>query len=35
MFRREFGQLFIDYYVRIKRTEIGRFEAYVKAGDNN
>ena len=30
LFSRELGKLFIDYYVRIKRTEIGRFEAYVK-----
>jgi glutamine synthetase len=32
LFRRELGQLFLDYYVRIKRTEIGRFETYVKEG---
>ncbi len=24
------GKLFIDYYVRLKETEIGRFEAYLK-----
>jgi glutamine synthetase len=30
LFTRELGKLFVDYYVRIKHTEIGRFEAYVK-----
>ena len=29
LFTRVLGKLFIDYYVKIKRTEIGRFETYV------
>ena len=29
LFRRELGQTFIDYYVRLKQTEIGRFEKFV------
>lgn len=27
LFRDEFGALFVDYYLKIKRTEVGRFEA--------
>jgi glutamine synthetase len=30
LFRRELGDLFVDYYVKIKRTEIDRFEAYTE-----
>jgi glutamine synthetase len=30
LFRNELGTLFIDYYLRIKRTEAGRFETYLK-----
>jgi glutamine synthetase len=30
LFRTELGSLFIDYYLSIKRTELGRFEAYLK-----
>ena len=29
LFRRELGQTFVDYYVRLKQTEIGRFEKFV------
>jgi glutamine synthetase len=30
LFRKEFGELFIDYYVKLKRTELNRYAAYVK-----
>ena len=30
LFRNAFGDLFIDYYVKLKRTEFGRFEAFLK-----
>jgi glutamine synthetase len=30
LFTEELGEIFMDYYVRIKRTEIGRFETFVK-----
>jgi glutamine synthetase len=30
LFRTELGSRFIDYYLGIKRTELGRFEAYLK-----
>jgi glutamine synthetase len=30
LFRSELGPVFIDYYVRLKRTEAGRFERYVQ-----
>ncbi len=29
LFRSELGQTFVDYYVRLKQTEIGRFEKFV------
>ena len=31
LFRREMGDLFIDYYVALKRTEVGRFTQFVGA----
>jgi glutamine synthetase len=33
LFRREFGDLFINYYLAFKRTEAGRFAQFV--GNNN
>jgi glutamine synthetase len=30
LFTKEFGKTFIDYYVRIKRTELQRYETYIK-----
>lgn len=30
LFSEEFGQTFVDYYTRLKRTELQRFETYVK-----
>ncbi len=33
LFRKELGQTFVDYYVRLKQTEIGRFDKFVS--DNN
>ena len=31
LFRDQFGNLFIDYYLALKRTELGRFQAFVEA----
>lgn len=31
LFRREFGDVFIDYYLRLKRTEAGRYQRFVAA----
>jgi glutamine synthetase len=34
LFRAQFGPIFIDYYLRLKRSELGRFEAWRKeSGD--
>ena len=30
LFREQFGKTFVDYYVKIKRTELQRYETYVK-----
>lgn len=30
LFRNEFGPLFMDYYLKFKRVEVGRFEAFLK-----
>jgi glutamine synthetase len=30
LFTRELGALFVDYYLRIKRTEFGRYETFLK-----
>lgn len=30
LFRNELGSLFVDYYLKLKRTEAGRYEAYAK-----
>ncbi len=30
LYRRELGDTFIDYYLRLKRTEVGRFEQFLK-----
>ena len=29
LFNRELGRTFVDYYIRLKQTEIGRFEKFV------
>jgi glutamine synthetase len=30
LFRRQFGDVFVDYYLRLKRSELGRFQAFLK-----
>jgi glutamine synthetase len=30
LFRRQFGDVFIDYYLRLKRSELGRFEDFLE-----
>ena len=30
LFAREFGEVFLNYYVKLKTTEIGRYESYVR-----
>ena len=30
LFRREFGALFVDYYVKLKRTEAGRYRGFLE-----
>lgn len=30
LFRREFGDVFIDYYVKLKRTEAGRYLRFLE-----
>jgi glutamine synthetase len=30
LFTEQFGKTFVDYYVKIKRTELQRYESYVK-----
>jgi glutamine synthetase len=30
LFRDQFGKTFVDYYVKIKRTELQRYETYVR-----
>ena len=30
LFTKEFGKIFVDYYIRIKRTELQRYEAFAK-----
>jgi glutamine synthetase len=30
LFREQFGKTFVDYYARIKRTELGRYETYAR-----
>jgi glutamine synthetase len=30
LFRNELGDVFVDYYLGIKRTELKRFEAYLQ-----
>lgn len=29
LFKAQFGELFMDYYVKLKRTEVGRFESFL------
>jgi glutamine synthetase len=29
VFRREFGEVFVDYYLKLKRSETGRFEKWL------
>jgi glutamine synthetase len=33
LFRREMGDLFVNYYLAFKRTEAGRFTEFVKSND--
>jgi glutamine synthetase len=33
LFTEQFGKLFVDYYAKVKRTELGRYESYLR--DNN
>ena len=33
LFRNELGPVFVDYYVKLKRTELARYEKF--AADNN
>ena len=30
LFTKEFGKIFVDYYIRIKRTELQRYETFAK-----
>ena len=30
LYRREFGDAYVDYFVRLKRNEVGRFETWLK-----
>jgi glutamine synthetase len=30
LYRKELGDTFVDYFVKVKRTELGRFEAFLK-----
>jgi glutamine synthetase len=30
LFRDQFGKTFVDYYVKIKRTELQRYETYTR-----
>jgi glutamine synthetase len=30
LFRDQFGKTFVDYYVKIKRTELQRYETYAR-----
>lgn len=32
LFRREFGDVFIDYYLKFKRNEAGRFQRWIEEG---
>jgi glutamine synthetase len=32
LFRREFGDVFIDYFLKLKRNEAGRFQSWLKEG---
>jgi glutamine synthetase len=32
VFRREFGDVFIDYFLKLKRNEAGRFQKWIEAG---
>jgi glutamine synthetase len=33
LFKAAFGELFVDYYLKLKRTEFGRFEAFLKENE--
>jgi glutamine synthetase len=32
LFRREFGAVFIDYFLKLKRNEAGRFQKWIEDG---
>ncbi len=32
LFRKEFGEVFVDYYLKLKRNEAGRFQRWIEAG---
>jgi len=32
LFRKQFGEVFIDYFLRLKRNEAGRFQKWIEAG---
>jgi glutamine synthetase len=32
LFRKEFGEVFIDYYLKLKRNELGRYQRWVEKG---
>jgi glutamine synthetase len=34
LFRRELGDVFVEYYLRLKRSELGRFSAWLKENGN-
>jgi glutamine synthetase len=33
LFRRELGEVFVDYYLKLKRSELGRFNEFLKSND--
>ncbi len=33
MYRAAFGEVFVDYYLKIKRNEAGRYETWLKEHD--
>jgi glutamine synthetase len=35
LFRREFGDVFIDYYLKLKRNELARFESWEKSSNRD
>jgi glutamine synthetase len=33
LFKKEFGEVFINYYLKLKRSELGRYQQFLKAAD--